>query len=98
VKADGTNAFFLNDIVYHNIKFSRGYDKVFLVLDSNFYSYYEKMKLAIDYLGFNSDDYVILFQQSMSVEKDGVQLIAKNPSESHNANELISTISVDATR
>ena len=32
VKSDGNNTYFMPDIAYHNIKLSRGYDKIFNIV------------------------------------------------------------------
>ena len=62
-KSDGDYTYFANDIAYHNLKFSEGYDLVVDIFGANHHGHVPRLQAAISALGFDpSRFHVILYQ------------------------------------
>jgi arginyl-tRNA synthetase len=99
IKSDGTYTYFLPDIAYHNIKLSRGYDKIFNIWGSDHKSYADRMKIAIQLLGYNKENIEILIMQMVRLVKDGAEFkMSKRSGNSLTLQDLLDTIGKDAAR
>ncbi|MDR0674968.1 MAG: arginine--tRNA ligase, partial [Mycoplasmataceae bacterium] len=99
VKSDGVYTYFLPDIAYHNIKLSRGYDKIFNIWGSDHKSYADRMKIAIQLLGYSKDKVEILIMQMVRLVKNGAEFkMSKRSGNSLTLQDLLNTIGKDAAR
>jgi arginyl-tRNA synthetase len=87
------------DIAYHNIKLSRGYDKIFNIWGSDHKSYADRMKIAIQLLGYRKDQLETLIMQMVRLVKDGQEFkMSKRSGNSLTLQDLLDTIGKDAAR
>jgi len=87
------------DIAYHNIKLSRGYDKIYDVLGADHMSYAERMSIAIQLLGYKKEQFKVLIMQMVRLVKDGQEFkMSKRTGNSLTLQDLLNTIGVDAAR
>lgn len=99
VKSDGANTYFMPDIAYHNIKLSRGYDKLYNIWGADHASYAERMKIAIQLLGYDKSKQEILLIQMVRLIKDGKEFkMSKRTGQSLTLDDLIQLIGKDAAR
>lgn len=63
IKSDGSYTYFANDIAYHRLKFSEGYDLVIDVMGANHHGHVPRLNAAVSALGFDVSHFkVILYQ------------------------------------
>ncbi|GHU50045.1 hypothetical protein FACS189459_3170 [Bacilli bacterium] len=87
------------DIIYHYIKFSRGYDKMFDLFGADHKSYVCRLKIALSYLKIEKDKLEVLIQQIIHLTKNGQEFkMSKRTGNSLTARDLLSTIGLDAAR
>lgn len=99
VKSDGNNTYFLPDIAYHNIKLSRGYNKVFNIWGSDHKSYADRMNIAIQLLGYKKEQLTTLIMQMVRLTKDGKEFkMSKRTGNSLTLEDLINTIGKEPAR
>lgn len=71
IKDDGKGTYLAADIVYHKDKMSRGYDKCINIWGADHHGYIARMKAAMEFLGFNSNNLEIILAQMVSLLKNG---------------------------
>ncbi|MDD6467431.1 MAG: arginine--tRNA ligase [Erysipelotrichaceae bacterium] len=99
VKTDGTYTYVTPDIAYHNNKFERGYDMLVDILGADHHGYINRMKAAMQTLGYNKDALNIDIIQMVRLIKDGEEVkMSKRTGNAIALRELIEEIGVDATR
>lgn len=99
VKADGTYTYFTPDIAYHNNKFSRGNDMLVDILGADHHGYINRMKAAMQTLGYNKDALNIDIIQMVRLIKNGEEVkMSKRTGNAIALRELIEEIGVDAAR
>ena len=99
VKSDGNNTYFIPDIAYHNIKLSRGYDKIFDIWGADHTSYAERMKIAMKLLGWDKNKLEILIMQMVRLTKNGKEFkMSKRTGNSLTLEDLINAIGKESAR
>lgn len=99
IKSDGNNTYFMPDIAYHNIKLSRGYDKIFNVWGSDHKSYADRMNIAIQLLGYKKEQLTTLIMQMVRLTKDGKEFkMSKRTGNSLTLEDLINSIGKEPAR
>lgn len=71
VREDGRPTYLAGDIIYHNQKFERGYDKYINIWGADHHGYMARVRAAVDYLGYDPAKLEILLSQMVSLLKDG---------------------------
>ncbi|ECK8041424.1 arginine--tRNA ligase [Campylobacter jejuni] len=71
IREDGRGTYLAADIVYHKDKMSRGYDKCINIWGADHHGYIPRMKAAMEFLGFDSNNLEIILAQMVSLLKDG---------------------------
>ncbi len=99
VKSDGSYAYFLPDIAYHDYKYERGFDKLVTLLGADHHGYIARLKAAMKCLGHNPDDLIIPLVQIVRLFKNGQEFrMSKRTGNAISMRELINEVGVDATR
>lgn len=71
VREDGRPTYLAGDIIYHNQKFERGYDRYINIWGADHHGYIARVKAAIEFLGYDSSKLEVLLSQMVSLLKDG---------------------------
>ncbi|MBR8461675.1 arginine--tRNA ligase [Campylobacter sp. faydin G-105] len=71
VRDDGRPTYLAGDIVYHNDKFERGYDRYVNIWGADHHGYIARLKAAINFLGYDENRLEIILMQMVSLLKDG---------------------------
>lgn len=71
VRNDGRPTYLAGDIVYHNDKFSRGFDTYINILGADHHGYINRLKSAVHFLGYNENNLEVILMQMVSLVKDG---------------------------
>jgi arginyl-tRNA synthetase len=98
-KSDGSYTYFLPDIIFHDFKFSRGYDKLILILGADHFGYNSRLKAAMEFLGHGGKNLDIITLQIVKVLKDNVEVkMSKRSGVSITLIDLVEEIGSDALR
>ncbi len=99
IKSDGSYTYFTPDIAYHKIKLSRGYDKIFNIWGADHKSYADRMRIAVQLLGFKPEQIQVLIMQMVRLVKDGKEFkMSKRTGNSLTLADLVEAIGKDAAR
>ena len=99
VKSDGNYTYLLPDIAYHVNKITRGYDELIDVLGADHHGYINRLKGALEILGYDSNILDIKILQMVRLLKDGEEIkISKRTGKTITLNELIDEVGINATR
>lgn len=71
VREDGRPTYLAGDIVYHNQKFERAYDHYINIWGADHHGYIPRVKAAVEFLGYESENLEVLLSQMVSLLKDG---------------------------
>ena len=99
VKKDGNYTYLLPDIAYHTNKIERGFDELIDVLGADHHGYINRLKGALEILGYDSSILNIKILQMVRLIKDGEEVkISKRTGKTITLNDLIEEVGVNATR
>ena len=99
IKSDGSYTYLTPDIAYHLNKLDRGYEYLVDLLGADHHGYINRMKAAIQALGYNADQLNIdIMQMVRMVENGEVVKMSKRTGNAVTIKDLIEDIGVDATR
>jgi arginyl-tRNA synthetase len=99
IKTDGSYTYLTPDIAYHLNKLDRGYEYLVDLLGADHHGYINRMKAAIQALGYNADQLNIdIIQMVRMVENGEVVKMSKRTGNAVTIKDLIDDIGVDATR
>ena len=99
IKKDGTYTYFTPDIAYHKNKFDRGYDYLVDLFGADHHGYINRMKAAMQALGYNENQLNIdIMQLVQMVENGEIVKMSKRTGNAVTIKDLIEEIGVDATR
>ena len=99
IKSSGLYTYVTPDIAYHNDKFERGFDTLVTILGADHHGYIQRMKAAMQTLGYDRDKVNIDIIQMVRLIKDGEEFkMSKRTGNAVALRELIEDIGVDATR
>ncbi len=71
VREDGRATYLAGDIIYHDDKFKRGYDKYINIWGADHHGYIARVKAAIKFLGYDENRLEVLLSQMVSLLKGG---------------------------
>ena len=71
VREDGRPTYLAGDIIYHNDKFERGYDRYINIWGADHHGYIARVKAAVKFLGYDEDRLEIILSQMVSLLKGG---------------------------
>lgn len=71
IKEDKSPTYLAGDIIYHNEKFKRNYDKYINIWGADHHGYIARVKASIDYLGFDSNKLEIILSQMVALLQNG---------------------------
>ncbi|MCD7808556.1 MAG: arginine--tRNA ligase [Erysipelotrichaceae bacterium] len=99
IKTDGSYTYLTPDIAYHLNKLDRGYEYLVDLLGADHHGYINRMKAAIQALGYNADQLNIdIIQMVRMMENGEVVKMSKRTGNAVTIKDLIDEIGVDATR
>lgn len=99
IKTDGSYTYLTPDIAYHLSKFDRGYDYLVDILGADHHGYINRMKAAIQALGYNADQLEIDIMQMVRMVQNGEEVkMSKRTGNAITIKDLIEDIGVDASR
>ncbi|MCF0218032.1 MAG: arginine--tRNA ligase [Malacoplasma sp.] len=101
VKSDGTFTYFLPDIVYHNIKYTRhnNMTKMFNIWGADHKSYVDRVTISLKCLGHKDDILHVIILQMIRLTKNGQEFkMSKRTGNSLTLRDLVNTIGVDSAR
>ncbi len=71
VREDGRPTYLAGDIIYHNQKFERGYDKYINIWGADHHGYITRVKASIKFLGYDEEKLEVILSQMVSLLKSG---------------------------
>lgn len=99
VKTDKSYTYFTPDIAYHDLKLSRGYNKIFNIWGADHKSYVDRMSIAIQMLGYKKEQMHVCIMQLVQLTKNGQEFkMSKRTGNSFTTIDLIKLVGVDAAR
>jgi arginyl-tRNA synthetase len=98
-KSDGAYTYFTPDIVYHQDKFSRGFERVINVWGPDHHGYIPRMTAAVRAMGRRAQDFRVLIVQLATIYRDGVPLsMSTRRGQFISLREVMDEVGVDAAR
>lgn len=98
-KSDGTYTYLTPDIVYHQDKFARGFERIVNILGPDHHGYIPRIKAAAAALGKSVDDLDILIVQLATIYRDGKEVsMSTRRGEFISVREVIDEVGRDAAR
>ena len=99
VKSDGSYTYLLPDIAYHYDKLSRGFKLLVDCLGADHHGYINRMKSALQMLGYSPDVLEIELIQMVRLFKDGKEYkMSKRTGNAVSMRELCEEVGIDAVR
>lgn len=71
VRENGKATYLAGDIIYHDDKFLRGYDKYINIWGADHHGYIARVKAAINFLGYDETKLEVILAQMVSLLRDG---------------------------
>jgi len=71
VREDGRATYLAGDIIYHDDKFQRGFDRYINIWGADHHGYIARVKAAVEYLGHDAQKLEIILSQMVSLLKGG---------------------------
>ncbi len=71
VREDGRPTYLAGDIIYHDQKFTRSYDRYINIWGADHHGYIARVKAAIDFLGYDSNKLEVILSQMVALLKGG---------------------------
>ena len=98
-KSDGTYTYVTPDIAYHKDKFERGFTKVIDVLGPDHHGYINRIKAAVQALGYPADAVAIIIIQLATLYKNGQPVkMSTRAGEYITLREVLDEVGRDAAR
>ncbi|QSF13923.1 arginine--tRNA ligase [Mycoplasma sp. Mirounga ES2805-ORL] len=99
IKSNGAPTYFMPDIAYHNIKFTRTNGIVMNVWGADHSGYIKRMECAMQDLGWNKDNLVVLTMQLVRLIKNGEEFkMSKRKGTSFFLRDFAKLVGVDSAR
>ncbi|MDR2152113.1 MAG: arginine--tRNA ligase [Helicobacteraceae bacterium] len=70
-RENGVPTYLAGDIIYHDDKFARGFDRYINIWGADHHGYIPRVKAAIEFLGYDSNKLEVLLSQMVSLLKNG---------------------------
>lgn len=71
VRENGEPTYLAGDIIYHNDKFERGYDRYINIWGADHHGYIPRVKSAVSFLGYDAQKLEVLLSQMVALLKGG---------------------------
>jgi arginyl-tRNA synthetase len=71
IREDGRPTYLAGDIIYHDDKFQRGFDRYINIWGADHHGYISRVKAAINFLGYDESKLEVLLAQMVSLLKGG---------------------------
>lgn len=71
VREDGRPTYLAGDIIYHDNKFQKSYDRYINIWGADHHGYIARLKAAINFLGYDEKRLEVILMQMVSLLKDG---------------------------
>lgn len=98
-RTDGRYTYLASDVAYHKNKLERGYNKLIDLWGADHHGYVARMKAAIQVLGGNADDLVLILYQLVSLVRNGVPVaMSTRAGEFVTLEEVLKEVGKDACR
>lgn len=99
IKSDGNYTYLVPDIAYHIDKIERGFEELIDVLGADHHGYQNRLRAALEILGYDSNILNIELLQMVKLLKDGEEIkFSKRTGKTITLNDLIDEVGVNATR
>ena len=99
VREDGRPTYLAGDIIYHNDKFKRGYDRYINIWGADHHGYIARVKAAIQFLGYDSKKLEVILAQMVKLLKGGVEYkMSKRAGNFILSSDVVEDIGADALR
>lgn len=99
VREDGRGTYLAADIVYHDDKLSRGYDKVINIWGADHHGYIARVKAAMSALGHDANNLEVILAQMVNLLKNGQPYkMSKRKGNVILFSDVLDDIGVDALR
>ena len=99
VRDDGRPTYLAGDIIYHDNKFQRGYDKYINIWGADHHGYIARVKAAINFLGYDEGKLEVILAQMVSLLKGGEPYkMSKRAGNFILMSEVVAEIGKDALR
>ena len=99
VKSSGEKTYFASDIAYHRNKYNRGFGLVINLWGADHHGYVDRMKSAVEALGYSRDQLEILLVQLVNLLRGGKPAaMSTRAGEFVTLKEVVDEVGVDAAR
>lgn len=99
IKQNGDYTYLTPDIAYHKNKFDRGYDHIINVWGADHHGYIQRMRAAMEALGYPVEAFDVSVIQMVSLLEEGQSVrMSKRAGTSVSLRELMNEVGVDAVR
>ena len=99
VREDGRPTYLAGDVIYHDNKFERGYDRYINIWGADHHGYITRVKAAINFLGYDETKLEVLLAQMVSLLKGGEPYkMSKRAGNFILMSDVVSEIGSDALR
>lgn len=99
IRENGEPTYLAGDIIYHNDKFRRNFDKYINIWGADHHGYIARIKASVAFLGFDNAKLECLLSQMVSLLKDGKPYkMSKRAGNFILMSDVISEIGIDALR
>ncbi|MDD4507221.1 MAG: arginine--tRNA ligase, partial [Sulfurospirillaceae bacterium] len=99
VRDDGRPTYLAGDIIYHDYKFQRGYDRYINIWGADHHGYIARVKAAINFLGYDESKLEVILAQMVSLLKGGEPYkMSKRAGNFILMSDVVSEIGSDALR
>ncbi len=99
IREDARPTYLAGDIVYHNNKFERGYDRCINIWGADHHGYIARLKAAVHFLGYDESRLEIILMQMVNLLKDGqTYKMSKRAGNAILMSDVLAAIGRDAMR
>jgi arginyl-tRNA synthetase len=99
IKKSGEKTYYASDIAYHYHKFQRGFDRIINIWGADHHGYIQRVKAAVEALGYDSKKLNILLIQLVNLMRDGKPVaMSKRSGEYVTLRDVVNEVGPDATR
>ncbi|WP_367274751.1 arginine--tRNA ligase [uncultured Campylobacter sp.] len=99
IREDARPTYLAGDIVYHNNKFERGYERCINIWGADHHGYTARLKAAVHFLGYDESRLEIILMQMVNLLKDGqTYKMSKRAGNAILMSDVLAAIGRDAMR
>lgn len=99
IREDARPTYLAGDIIYHNNKFERGYERCINIWGADHHGYIARLKAAVHFLGYDESRLEIILMQMVNLLKDGqAYKMSKRAGNAILMSDVLAAIGRDAMR